>query len=110
MAPTGQTGTQPPQSMQFSGSIYVMVSSTWKHSTGHTVTHSVYGQPLQLSVTTSAIVWDPEGSVNRHDRARLTHGRQYRGRGSGLADLDEHVREGRRPAKVSESGRRQRVD
>src|ERR1700688_3781378 len=91
MAPTGQTGTQPPQSMQFSGSMYVIFSSTCKHSTGHTVTHSVYRQPRQLSVTTYAI------AMSRVMRSEL-------------AALDKHVREGRRPAKVGVGGWRERVN
>src|SRR6516165_1868137 len=43
------------QSMQTPGSIYVRSSSAWKHSTGHTATHSVKRQRLQLSVTTCGI-------------------------------------------------------
>ena len=47
----GQSDKQRPQSMHSSGSITKKLGPSWKQSTGHTVTQSVYLQAIQLSVT-----------------------------------------------------------
>src|SRR3989338_2461788 len=51
MAWTGHSGMQAPQSMQTSGSMSSISASSWKQSTGQTVTQSVYLHFIQGSVT-----------------------------------------------------------
>src|SRR5262245_37317645 len=41
--------------MQLAGSMYSILSPSWKHSIGQTATQSVYLQPTQGSVTTKAM-------------------------------------------------------
>ena len=55
MASTGHSGSHRVQSMHSSGSITRKFGPTWKQSTGHTSTQSVYLHLMQLSVTTKVI-------------------------------------------------------
>ena len=48
---TGHSGTHAPQSMHSSGSIHNASTSSWKQSTGQTVTQTVFLHPIQGSVT-----------------------------------------------------------
>src|SRR5438105_4001525 len=52
IASTGHSGMHTPQSMQTAGSITRKFGPSWKHSTGHTATQSVYLQQMHASVTT----------------------------------------------------------
>src|SRR6202049_4343990 len=51
IASTGHSGSQTPQSMHSSGWITSMFSPSQKQSTGHTSTHSISLQRIQLSLT-----------------------------------------------------------
>jgi hypothetical protein len=52
IASTGHSGAHASQSMHASGSMYIIVSSPWKQSTGHTTTQSVNRHLSQFPVTT----------------------------------------------------------
>src|SRR5690606_29386071 len=56
MASTGHSGSQSVQSMHSSGSITSMFGPSWKQSTGHTSTQSVYLHLIQASVTTKVML------------------------------------------------------
>src|SRR5690606_20120703 len=82
MASTGHSGSQSVQSMHSSGSIVSMFGPSWKQSTGHTSTQSVYLHLMQASVTTKVIAAAPAGGVSRKvaNCAIKTAGRSTRGR------------------------------
>src|SRR5690242_2934281 len=65
---TGHSATHKVQSMHSSGSITRKFGPSWKQSTGHTSTQSVYLQLMQLSVTTwvMAEAGDDGISLSRH--------------------------------------------
>src|SRR5262245_37859723 len=52
IADAGHSGSHAPQSMHSSGSITSMLAPSWKQSTGHVATHSVYLHLMQGSATT----------------------------------------------------------
>ena len=56
IASTGHSGSQSVQSMHSSGSITSMFGPSWKQSTGHTSTQSVYLHLIQASVTTKVML------------------------------------------------------
>src|SRR5690606_36009520 len=56
MASTGHSGSHSVQSMHSSGSIVSMFGPSWKQSTGHTSTQSVYLHLMQASVTTKVMM------------------------------------------------------
>src|SRR6187401_2144487 len=55
MASTGHSGSHKVQSMHSSGSMTRKLGPSWKQSTGHTSTQSVYLHLMHASVTTNAI-------------------------------------------------------
>src|SRR4051812_11825628 len=55
IASTGHSGSHSVQSMHSSGSITSIFGPSWKQSTGHTSTQSVYLHLIQASVTTKVI-------------------------------------------------------
>src|SRR5262249_46502216 len=55
IAPLGHAGAHSPQSMQVSGLMARKFSPSWKASTGHSQTQSMYLHLTQFSVTTNAI-------------------------------------------------------
>src|ERR1700704_48001 len=55
MASTGHSGSHSVQSMHSSGSITRKLGPSWKQSTGHTSTQSVYLHLMHDSVTTNVI-------------------------------------------------------
>ncbi len=57
IASTGHSGSHSVQSMHSSGSITSMFGPSWKQSTGHTSTQSVYLHLIQASVTTKVIAY-----------------------------------------------------
>ena len=56
MASTGHSGSHRVQSMHSSGSMTSMFGPSWKQSTGHTSTQSMYLHLMQFSVTTKVMV------------------------------------------------------
>src|SRR6476646_6333634 len=56
MALAGHSGSHNVQSMHSSGSITRKFGPSWKQSTGHTSTQSVYLHLMQFSVTTNGMV------------------------------------------------------
>src|SRR5690606_24114498 len=56
MALIGHSGSHRVQSMHSSGSITRKLGPSWKQSTGHTSTQSVYLHLMQFSVTTKGMV------------------------------------------------------
>src|SRR6187551_470723 len=64
MASTGHSGSHKVQSMHSSGSMTRKLGPSWKQSTGHTSTQSVYLHLMHASVTTNAIeqsFWNQAG-------------------------------------------------
>src|SRR5690606_10915106 len=61
IASTGHSGSHSVQSMHSSGSITSMFGPSWKQSTGHTSTQSVYLHLMQASVTTNVMLEIPLG-------------------------------------------------
>src|SRR6187549_1087163 len=55
IASTGHSGSHSVQSMHSSGSMTSMFGPSWKQSTGHTSTQSVYLHLIQASVTTKVM-------------------------------------------------------
>src|SRR5687768_18573385 len=55
IASTGHSGSHNVQSMHSSGSMTSMFGPSWKQSTGHTSTQSVYLHLIQASVTTKVM-------------------------------------------------------
>src|SRR5204863_6154142 len=55
IASTGHSGSHSVQSMHSSGSMTRKLGPSWKQSTGHTSTQSVYLHLMHASVTTNAI-------------------------------------------------------
>src|SRR6185436_11482633 len=65
IASTGHSGSHSVQSMHSSGSITRKLGPSWKQSTGHTSTQSVYLHLIHASVTTNVI--EQNLSANRRD-------------------------------------------
>src|ERR1700722_11416091 len=57
MASTGHSGSHSVQSIHSSGSNTRKFGPSWKQSTGHTSTQSIYLHLMQLSVTTNAMTY-----------------------------------------------------
>src|SRR6202041_2044974 len=64
MASTGHSGSHSVQSMHSSGSITRKFGPSWKQSTGHTSTQSIYLHLMQLSVTTNAMTYPSVDRLN----------------------------------------------
>src|SRR5277367_1698928 len=64
MASTGHSGSHKVQSMHSSGSITRKLGPSWKQSTGHTSTQSMYLHLMQLSVTTNAMIYPSFSTVD----------------------------------------------
>src|SRR5262245_17276028 len=81
IALTGHSGMHTAQSMHSSGSMTSMLGPSWKQSTGHTSTQSVYLHLMQLSVTTWVMLLPLPVSA---PLGRLVRGRNYKAAGPGL--------------------------
>src|SRR5499427_5659136 len=74
IASTGHSGSHSVQSMHSSGSMVRKFGPSWKQSTGHTSTQSMYLHLMQFSVTTK-VIRNPRESAGPRRRAHSTGGR-----------------------------------
>src|SRR3990167_2479856 len=67
IASTGHSGTHKLQSMHSSGSITSILGPSWKQSTGHTSTQSVYLHLMHLSRTTKVTIKSFQSRLHKGD-------------------------------------------